>query len=258
MRHSLCQVPFATVVLIAASVCGLAASACSAAAVPAHVGATTSTDPDGAPSDANDASDGGARTNAGAPPPSTADAGDTDAPDAEAFDARPGSPSDGEAGDSASAQGDAASGPSIMMEVTAYGWDDNSPPGDAIAYPANGGFPTLHNVASGTGTHADPITFATDMSEYPPGTILYVPFLEKYVIMEDDCTQCDTDWTSSTTRHIDVWMNSNGTESPNALFDCEDTWTRSSTTVVTAPSPNLPVTTAPLFDPSTNTCRTTP
>jgi hypothetical protein len=154
-------------------------------------------------------------------------------------------------GDDAMTYGDANAGVSVTMEVTFYGWDDNSPPGNAISYP------TIHSSAGGVGTYADPITFATDKKEYPPGTILYVPFIEKYVIMEDDCVQCDSDW-SSMMRHIDIWMNSDGTESSNSLFNCEDSWTMSSAQVVTSPPANLVVTTAPLFDPSTNTCRTTP
>ena len=77
--------------------------------------------------------------------------------------------------------------------------DDNSPPGNAISYP------TIHSSAGGVGTYADPITFATDKKEYPPGTILYVPFIEKYVIMEDDCVQCDSDWKldDAPHRHLD-------------------------------------------------------
>ena len=37
-------------------------------------------------------------------------------------------------------------------EVTLYGWPDNSPPGNGIAFPANSGSPTIHNAAGGTGT----------------------------------------------------------------------------------------------------------
>jgi hypothetical protein len=58
--------------------------------------------------------------------------------------------------------------------------------------------------------------------------------------------------------HIDVWMNSNGTEDPTALDNCEDQWTQSATTVEIDPPPSRPVTTTPLFDPATNVCRTTP
>jgi 3D (Asp-Asp-Asp) domain-containing protein len=152
--------------------------------------------------------------------------------------------------------GDAA-GTTIAMEVTFYGWADNSPPGNAIAYPANAGQPTIHNVAGGTGTYADPITFATAPTEFSPGTRLYVPFIEKYVVMEDSCGQCTTDWMSRA-HHIDLWMNSNGTETASALMNCEGAWTRTQTNVETNPPATRTVTTAPLFDPATNTCRTSP
>jgi 3D (Asp-Asp-Asp) domain-containing protein len=187
------------------------------------------------------------------------DAGGASDADAGGSDGSPGSGLDasGLVGDSG---GDAGGDASVMMSVyvTFYGWADNSPPGGAIAYPMNGGYPTLRNAAGGTGTYADPITFATDKNELPVGTRVYVPFIEKYVIMEDDCAQCDTDWTTSHKWHIDLWMNSNGTESSAALQTCEGNWTRASTVIEVNPPAGRAVTTRPLFDPSTNTCRTTP
>jgi hypothetical protein len=173
-----------------------------------------------------------------------------------------GAPSDagadgGDGGDDAST-GVGEAGTTYTMEVTFYGWADNSPPGNAISYPKNGGFPTVHDAAGGTGTFADPITFATDKSELAPGTRVYVPFIEKYLVMEDDCAQCDSDWSGSMKRHIDVWMNSNGTESSNALIMCEDQWTQSAAMVEVNPPAGRTVTTDPLFDPSTNVCRTSP
>ncbi|HXT94923.1 MAG TPA: hypothetical protein VN853_01395, partial [Polyangia bacterium] len=114
---------------------------------------------------------------------------------------------------SAPTDGAAADAPAVHTQavyLTFYGWPDNSPPGGAIAYPQNGGFPTVHDTAGGTGTYDDPITFATDKAELPVGTRLFAPVLEKYLIMEDDCAECDTDWSSSRKWHIDVWMNSNG------------------------------------------------
>jgi 3D (Asp-Asp-Asp) domain-containing protein len=148
-------------------------------------------------------------------------------------------------------------GTTVSMEVTFYGWADNSPPGNAIAYPMNGGYPTVHDAAGGTGTYADPITFATDPTELAPGTRVYAPFIEKYLIMEDSCGQCETDW-SSHARHIDVWMNSDGTEDPTDLENCEDQWTQTSTPVEIDPPQGRTVTTNPLFVPATNTCRTSP
>ncbi len=146
--------------------------------------------------------------------------------------------------------------------MTFYGWPDNSPPGGAIAYPKNdgknGGFPTAHNTAGGTGSYADPITFATDKAEFPVGTVLFAPVIEKYLVMEDDCAECDTDWSSSQKWHIDVWMNSNGTDDSNAVLDCEDQWTKSTTVVEVNPPPGRPATAPPLFDTTTNVCRPSP
>jgi 3D (Asp-Asp-Asp) domain-containing protein len=151
--------------------------------------------------------------------------------------------------------------PPIHMQsvyMTFYGWPDNSPPGGAIAYGKSDGFPTVHDTAGGAGTYDDPITFATDQAEFPPGTRLYAPVVEKYLIMEDDCAECDTDWASSGKWHIDVWMNSNGTDDSNAVLACEDHWTQTTTVVEVNPPAGRPATAPPLFDPTTNVCRTSP
>jgi hypothetical protein len=143
--------------------------------------------------------------------------------------------------------------------VTLYGWPDNSPPGDAIAYPENEGYPTIHNVASGTGTYANPITYATDKSELAIGTIVYYPYLHRYFIMEDDCTECDEDWTGSGPDggpglyHIDLWIGGEGGNS-NDVINCEDDLTQNSEQVIINPPSNEPVDTTPLFNSSTNKC----
>ena len=137
-------------------------------------------------------------------------------------------------------------------EVTLYGWPDNSPPGNAIAYPADGGFPTVHNAAGGTGTYADPVTYATDQSELAVGTKVYYPYLHRYFIMEDDCVECDQDW-SSGIRHIDLWVGGQGGNS-NSVINCEDNLTQGTSAVVVDPPSNEPVDTTPLFNSSTNTC----
>jgi hypothetical protein len=119
------------------------------------------------------------------------------------------------------------------------------------------GFPTVHDAAGGTGTYADPITFATDKDEFPVGTVLYVPVIDKYLVMEDDCAECDTDWSGSMKWHIDVWMNSDAAANANAVLACEDQWTQTSTVVEVNPPPGRTITTPPLFDTSTNMSRTT-
>jgi Ricin-type beta-trefoil lectin domain len=143
--------------------------------------------------------------------------------------------------------------------VTLYGWPDNSPPGDAIAYPEDEGYPTIHNVASGTGTYANPITYATDQAELAIGTIVYYPYLHRYFIMEDDCTECDEDWTGSGPDggpglyHIDLWIGGEGGNSSDVI-NCEDNLTQNSEQVIIDPPSNEPVDTTLLFNSSTNTC----
>jgi len=143
--------------------------------------------------------------------------------------------------------------------VTLYGWPDNSPPGDAIAYPENGGYPTIHNVASGLGTYANPITYATDQSELAIGTIVYYPYLHRYFIMEDDCTECDEDWTGQGPDggpglyHIDLWIGGQNGNS-NDVINCEDNLTQNSEQVIIDPPSTEPVDTTPLFNSSTNAC----
>jgi hypothetical protein len=158
----------------------------------------------------------------------------------------------------AAATSDASAGRMQAVYLTFYGWPDNSPPGNAIAYPKSDGFSTVHDGAGGTGTYADPITFASDKAEFPVGTLLFAPVLKKYLVMEDDCAECDTDWTGAQKWHIDVWMNSNATDDGNAVLACEDRWTQTTTTVEVNPPPGRDATTPPLFDTGTNQCRTTP
>jgi uncharacterized membrane protein YgcG len=128
--------------------------------------------------------------------------------------------------------------------VTLYGWPDNSPPGDAIAYPRNEGYPT---------------TYATDQNELPVGTIVYYPYLHRYFINEDDCTECDEDWTGQgpdggpNLYHIDLWIGGQGGDS-NSVINCEDNLTQNSAEVVVNPPSDEPVDTTPLYDSSSNTC----
>ena len=136
--------------------------------------------------------------------------------------------------------------------VTLYGWPDNSPPGNAIAYPEDEGYPTIHDAAGGTGTYSDPITFATDQAELPIGSIVYYPYLHRYFIMEDDCVECDQDWNNGKA-HIDLWVGGEGGDT-NAVINCEDALTQDSADVDVNPPSDEAVDTTPLFDSSSNTC----
>jgi len=173
--------------------------------------------------------------------------GDTSADDAGAPDASLGA-------DSAPP----VTGETQTVQMTFYGWNDNTPPGNTIAYPKSGGFPTVHKGAGGTGTYADPVTLATDELELPVGTLVYASVLEKYLVMEDDCGACDTDWSTSKKWHVNVWMNSNGADSASALAQCEGAWSQSATTIEINPPQGRSVSTSALFDPASNTCRTSP
>jgi len=144
--------------------------------------------------------------------------------------------------------------------VTLYGWPDNSPPGNAIAYPANEGYTTIHNAAGGLGTYANPITYATDQAELPIGTIVYYPYLHRYFIMEDDCTECDEDWTGSgpdggpNLYHIDLWIGGQNARSDPDVINCEDNLTQNSESVIVNPPSTEPVDTTPLFNSSNDSC----
>ncbi|QUQ64697.1 hypothetical protein [Kutzneria sp. CA-103260] len=132
------------------------------------------------------------------------------------------------------------------MLVTLYGALDNDPPGSAaIAYPHK------HEQAGGTGTYADPVTFATDKAEMAPGTIVYYPYLKKYFIMEDGCAACSSDWSHGKKKHIDLWA---GNSSDRAILDCENKLTKSPGAVDVKPANNLKVDTTPIFDPKTKKC----
>jgi 3D (Asp-Asp-Asp) domain-containing protein len=140
-----------------------------------------------------------------------------------------------------------ASGNMTDVYITYYGWVDNDPPGPAIAYPKSENSASLHQSAGGTGSFEDPITFASDRGAFPVGTKIYVPYIQKYVIMEDMCASCSGN-------HIDIWMESDGSF-PSQLLACEDYWTKSKIQVEINPPNNRSVDSSPLFNKATGECR---
>jgi hypothetical protein len=145
----------------------------------------------------------------------------------------------------------------VNIYATYYGWFDNTPPGCATAYAG---------CASGNGTYADPITFASDTKEFPVGTILYYPTLEKYFIMEDLCQECTEDWRGHgpdggpELHHVDLWLDGEGGNEFDVI-NCEDALTQGLpdgapllTPFIKSPPDNEPVSSEPLFNTKTNAC----
>jgi 3D (Asp-Asp-Asp) domain-containing protein len=137
--------------------------------------------------------------------------------------------------------------------ITFYGWPDNTPPGNEIAFPNHTNSETIHGTTGGVGSYSDPITFASDPDFINPGTIYYVPYLHKYIIMEDLCVTCVENWNNSL-KHIDIWMDS-GAEFKQKLVDCQNKWTRRAEFVVTQPTSSLPVDLNPIFDKQSGECQ---
>jgi len=135
--------------------------------------------------------------------------------------------------------------------ITFYGWPDNSPSGNIIAYPKSR-YATKHETAGGIGTYNDPVTFASDPSRITIGKIYYLPFLAKYFVMEDYCESCRESWRKNL-RHIDVWMES-GPSFPKELTECQQKWTRKEEVVIINPSPHFPVDPEPLFNKQIGQC----
>ncbi|KAJ3034126.1 hypothetical protein HDV00_005447 [Rhizophlyctis rosea] len=135
------------------------------------------------------------------------------------------------------------------VTVTFYGWEDNTNAsgdgygGNAIAHPGLG--PKGHSGATeGSGAYDDPITFAAATSMFPAGTIIYVPKVKKYYIMEDDCTECKHDANNGKT-HVDLWMGPS--HSTGGKVMCCENVTDGGNTIIVNPSSDLEVDTNSLY-----------
>jgi hypothetical protein len=144
---------------------------------------------------------------------------------------------------------------SLSLSLSHLIRDDNSPPSAEIAYPRSDGYPTAHNEATeGTGKYTDPITMATDKSEIPIGSIVYMCHLKKYVVMEDDCGECDSDWKNGKGYRLDIWQGPQHSISSSQLYACEDYITSKNVRFIVNPPSNYPVDTTPLINPSSGQC----
>ena len=151
------------------------------------------------------------------------------------------------------AEPDKSDGEITNVYVTYYGWPDNDPPGGAIAYPSDEYSETLHNSTGGDGTYDNPISFASDPDLFSPGTIIYVPYIKKYIIMEDMCVTCIENWQDNEKKHIDIWMESNENYE-DELYACQNQWTRSKTEIELNPPKDRKVSDDPLFNKEKGNC----
>jgi hypothetical protein len=137
-----------------------------------------------------------------------------------------------------------AQGPTgfAQTNMTFYAAYDNDPAGSTdIAYPNE-----RHSKAGGTGTFADPLTFATDPNELPPGTMIYYAPLRRYFVMEDECAECIDDWKASKRPRIDLWTSAS---TDKRVLGCEETLTPDGlVSVQINPPADRPVDPRPLFD----------
>jgi 3D (Asp-Asp-Asp) domain-containing protein len=151
----------------------------------------------------------------------------------------------------------------LSDKVTFYGYPDNDDGSgnfgtNVIAYALQWQGHSRHTntqgepVAGGIGTFEDPITVAAGegSSTLPPGTLIYLPGLKKYFLVEDVCRNCSTDW-------IDLWMESTAGNNASTVLQCEDNWTGDVTLrkeVWLNPPPGQQVDGTPFFNVVTNQC----
>jgi hypothetical protein len=101
-------------------------------------------------------------------------------------------------------------------------------------------------IAGGSGTFDDPITAAASNANrlFPPGTLIYVPDLKKYFLIEDECASClEEEW-------VDLWMASDAASDPAIVEMYESEWTGDDAVlreVVVDPGPDLDVDVTPFI-----------
>jgi len=140
-----------------------------------------------------------------------------------------------------------APGPKMMdVKVTAYGWWDNDPPGSAtIAFPSLNGKRT-HFRAGGVGSYDDPITFAADPKVFKKGTMIYIPRLMKFFIMEDICGAA-LKRKEGEPPIVDIWIGGTATSDRDDLTEAEENLTRETEKILVNPHNSFSCDPAPLF-----------
>src|SRR4051794_27168565 len=93
----------------------------------------------------------------------------------------------------------------VTVRVTSFGFNDNDD-GNGHYGSAVIAYPSVHSQATESSSRFDdPITFASDAGGFAPGTRIYLPYLQKYFVMEDGCVACSED-SANGIAHVDLWM----------------------------------------------------
>lgn len=102
----------------------------------------------------------------------------------------------------------------------------------------------------GNGTYTNPLTVATAPGEFNECELLYLPYLQKYLIVEDTCASCISDWAKEPKEHhIDVWMESGRGDDPGKVLGCEEGLTpKRGVSVVREPGEEYRVDDSPLWE----------
>jgi hypothetical protein len=112
--------------------------------------------------------------------------------------------------------------PNAFGQVSFYSAKDNSPSGSRRIAFTN----VLHRQAGGTGTFEDPLTMAAGNGQMFPGTKVYVPFVQRYFILEDICSDCANG-------HIRLWT---GEDTDAGITACERSLARNTSYQVNPPA----------------------
>ncbi|MGD9530515.1 MAG: hypothetical protein AB7V44_27470, partial [Pseudonocardia sp.] len=93
---------------------------------------------------------------------------------------------------------------------------------------------------------------ASDPEELPVGTIVYLPRLQKYFVMEDDCEECIAEWKRDHHGHVDLWVSA---ATDPGVITCEEALTQDGPeTIEINPPADRPVDPRPLHDAASGAC----
>jgi hypothetical protein len=133
--------------------------------------------------------------------------------------------------------------------LTGWGYPDNDPANSDTTY--NSG---IEGHAGGTGTYSDPISMASgyvgEKSDYPYGTMFYVPNMRAYFKVVDTCASCHVGNGGLVWLHL--WHGGQGANT-SSVISCEENHT-DNYLVIQNPANNYAVVPGPLYQ--NGVCRT--